>query len=64
MELNVQVSGYAQKIIRISGIHFRMIVMYPTRTKHQKIIITNMGTEDFPAPGRIQAMQWENARRK
>lgn len=59
-----QVNGYAQKTTCIFGINLTTTVIYVIRIMHHDTNIVNMGTEDFPAPRIIPAIQCENASKK
>ena len=57
MLLSVQVSGYAQKTVVMTGTRRTAMVMYVTRITHQQASMTSIGTDDLPAPRKIAAIQ-------
>ena len=57
IELKDQVKGYAQEIILNSGIIFKILVTYTTRTPHQNANIVAIGTKAFPQPRSTPAAQ-------
>ena len=57
MLLSVQVSGYAQKTVVMTGARRTAMVMYVTRITHQQTSMTSIGTDDLPAPRKMAAIQ-------
>ena len=60
----LQVMGYAQETVVISGINLTATEMYETLKTHQTASIVAIGTVALPAPRKTPAMQWEKASRQ
>ena len=64
MQLAPHVSGYARKIVSMTGNALTAKVMYVTRRMHQHASMVNIGMRARPAPRITAETLWANASAK